>query len=62
MSFYFNSGLQPQDQIGQLGAPGYDQGNAADQDVTAGFVNVPKLGMALFNFRTKQGQFGGGGS
>jgi hypothetical protein len=58
----FNSGLaNPFDQIGPLGAPGYNQGNDPDQPVTAAFVNVPKLAMALFNFRTKQGQYAGAG-
>jgi hypothetical protein len=38
-----NSGLaNPFDQIGPLDAPGYDQGNAPGQFVTAAFVNVPK--------------------
>jgi hypothetical protein len=53
----FNSGVSNLQQINKAGVPGYDQGNAPDQDVTAGFVNVPKLAMDIFNYRTRQGRF-----
>jgi hypothetical protein len=57
----FNDGLPTTQWIGLQNVPGYDQGNAPSQAVTAGFVNVPKLALALFNFRTDQGQYAGGG-
>jgi hypothetical protein len=54
----FNSGVNNLQQINIAGVPGYDQGNAPD--VTAGFVNVPKLAMDIFNYRTRQGRFAEG--
>ncbi len=43
------------------GVPGYDNGNVlVSQPVVAAFVNVPKLAMAIFAYRAKQGQNAGG--
>ena len=38
----FNDGVPGPDQIGPLGDP-YNNGNAPEQPVSAGFVNVPSL-------------------
>jgi hypothetical protein len=54
----FNSDLPYLDQISMLGVPGY-AGSLPSQPVQAGFINVPKLAMTIFNYRTKQGTFAG---
>jgi hypothetical protein len=58
----FNSGLDTVQRIGIVGVPGYDQGiDTTSQRVIAAFINVPKLALDIFNYRTRQGSFAGVG-